>query len=146
MMRLIEVAKASTYLYRVSPGKSKEHLDMPRKFPPDVVEQAQDVVVGWGQVTPAVTFGTLTVVALQADITAAAPIEADIARLKKQLADKCNQRDILYAAIWDKTKRVRSGFKCTFGDDSQQYEWVGGTRMSDRKVRTRKASTTTTTE
>ncbi len=119
---------------------------MHRKYPQDVVEQAQDVVVGWGQVTPAVTFGTLTVTALQADITAATPLEADIAKLEKQLADKRNQRDILYTAMWDKVKRTRAGFKCTFGDDSQQYEWVGGTRMSERKLRARKGSTTTTTE
>lgn len=117
---------------------------MTRRFPSDVVEQAQDVVVGWGQVTPAVTFGTLTVTALSADIAAAAPLESEISKLRKQLADKCNQRDILYAAMWDKVKRARAGFKCTFGDDSQQYEWVGGTRMSERKPRARRTSSAPT--
>jgi hypothetical protein len=119
---------------------------MPRKYPNDVLKQAQDVAVGWAQVTPAVTFGTLTVAALQADIAAAGPLESEISRLKKQLADKCNQRDILYTGMWDKTKRTRAGFKCTFGDDSQQYEWVGGKRMSERKPRARGGGTTTTSE
>ncbi len=119
---------------------------MNHKFPHDVLEQAQDVVVGWGQVTPAVTFGTLTVTTLQADITAATPLEAEIAKLKKQLADKCNQRDILYTTIWDKVKRTRAGIKSIYGDDSQQYEWVGGTRMSERKPHARKGSSTTPAE
>ena len=30
----------------------------------------------------------------------------------------------------------------TYGDDSSQYELVGGTRLSDRKAPTRKTSST----
>jgi hypothetical protein len=43
--------------------------------------------------------------------------------------------------MWDKVKRVRAGVKANYGDDSQQYEMVGGTRMSERK-RMRRASIT----
>jgi hypothetical protein len=118
---------------------------MPRKYPNDVLEQAQDIAVGWAQVTPAITFGTLTVAALQADITAAGLLETEISKLEKLLADKRNQRDILFLSMWDKSKRTRAGFKCTFGDDSQQYEWVGGKRMSERKPRARGGTSTTTT-
>jgi hypothetical protein len=122
-----------------------EKFEMSKKvFPRDVIEQAQEVLVGWGQITPALTFGTLTPTLLQADITAAAPLEAEIVKLRNQLAEKCGQRDMLYYSMWDKLKRTRAGVKAIYGDDSQQYEWVGGTRMSDRKLRARKGSTPTT--
>jgi hypothetical protein len=42
-------------------------------------------------------------------------------------------------ALWDKVKRVRKGVKANYGDDSSQYEMVGGTRTSERQPRTRKA-------
>ncbi len=117
-----------------------------RVFPRDVIEQAQDVLVGWGQIAPALTFGTLTPTIMTTEINAAAPLEAEIVKLKNQLAEKCGQRDILYNSVWEKVKRVRSGVKSIYGDDSQQYEWVGGTRMSNRKLRARKGSTPTTTQ
>jgi hypothetical protein len=72
-------------------------------------------------------------------------MEAEIRRLEKQLADKRDQRDILYNRLWDESKRILAGVKANYGDDSQQYEMVGGTRMSDRKLRTRKASMAATT-
>jgi len=55
------------------------------------------------------------------------------------LTDKRNQRDATNTALWDKVKRARNGIKANYGDDSSQYEMVGGTRASERKPRTRKA-------
>jgi hypothetical protein len=110
-------------------------------YPTDVVDQAQDILVGWEQVNDSLTFGSLTPTALLEDVTIAGPLESEISRLEKQLADKRDQRDVLYNSIWDKVKRVRAGVKANYGDDSQQYEMVGGTRMSDRKPRARKAVT-----
>jgi hypothetical protein len=110
-------------------------------YPPNVVEQAQDILVGWQQVSEELTFGALTPEVLAEDISAAAPMEADISRLEKLLADKRDRRDILYNRLWDESKRIRAGVKANYGDDSQQYEMVGGTRMSDRKPRARKAVT-----
>ncbi len=119
---------------------------MARKvYPSDVVQQAQDTLVGWGLVSATLAFGTLNPAALTADITASTPLEAEITRLETLLADKRNQRDLLYNGMWEKIKRVRAGVKANYGDDSQQYEMVGGTRMSDRKLRTRKANGATAT-
>ena len=109
-------------------------------YPQDVVGQAQEVLVGWGQVSPTLVFGTLTSALLTADLTASSPIEAEISKLEIQLADRRNQRDMLYNGMWDKIKRVRAGVKANYGDDSQQYEMVGGTRTSERKTWTRKAA------
>ena len=107
-------------------------------YPQNVVGQAQDVLVGWGQVSTTLVFGTLTSALLTADITASSPLESEISKLEIQLADRRNQRDMLYNGMWDKVKRVRAGVKANYGDDSQQYEMVGGTRTSERKPYTRK--------
>ncbi len=115
---------------------------MPGKpYPPDVLRQAQEVLSAWNQITPPLTtIGTLTPALLTTDINAAAALEADMAKLEAQLTDKRNQRDTLHTAIWDKVKRVRNGVKAIYGDDSSQYEMVGGTRLSERKSPTRKAA------
>ena len=110
-------------------------------FPPNIVALAQDILVGWAQVSTTLTFGTVTPASLSADLTAAAPLEAEISKLERQLADKRNQRDLIYNAAWEKIKRIRSGVKAAYGDDSQQYEMVGGKRMSERKPRARKVAT-----
>ena len=113
---------------------------MKRTFPPNVLDQAQDVLVGWNQVGATVVFGTLNPASLTADITTATAAEAEITKLENLLADKRGQRDLAYGAMWDKIKRVRAGVKANFGDDSQQFEWVGGTRTSERKRSTRRVT------
>jgi len=106
---------------------------MARLYPNDVLAQAQTILGAWNQISTTLAFGTLNAAALTADITAATTLEAQITTLEAQLTDKRNQRDALYAAMWDKVKRVRNGVKATYGDDSSQYEMVGGTRLSERK-------------
>jgi len=49
------------------------------------------------------------------------------------------ERDALLGATWDKVKRVRASVKGLYGDDSSEYDMVGGTRKSERKTPTRKA-------
>ncbi len=112
---------------------------MPNKlYPTDVLQQAQTTLNAWNQISDKLTFGTLAPAALVADITAATTLEADMVKLEAQLTDKRNQRDALYTGIWDKVKRVRAGVKANYGDDSSQYEMIGGTRLSERKAPTRK--------
>ena len=111
-----------------------------RLYPTNVIKQAQDVLGGWNQITPVPAFGTLTTTILNTDVSAAAALEAQIMTLEKQLADKRNLRDSQFSALWDKVKRVRSAVKGTYGDDSSQYEMVGGTRLSDRKPSRRKST------
>jgi hypothetical protein len=90
--------------------------------------------------TPVPAFGTLTVTAFTAEVTAATTLDAQITALEAQLTDKKNQLDSLYAGVWDRTKRIRSAVKGVYGDDSSQYEIVGGKRLSERKRPTRKAA------
>jgi hypothetical protein len=111
-------------------------------YPPDVLAQAQQLLVAWAQVSATLTFGGLTQAALTADITAAGPLQTEIDKLELLLGDKRNQRDLLLNSMWDKCKRFRAGVKATYGDDSQQYEMVGCVRTSERKSRVRRVTTT----
>ncbi|MGA7195394.1 MAG: hypothetical protein WBW94_17380 [Anaerolineales bacterium] len=113
-------------------------------YPTDVVKQAQSVQDAWDQIKADMTFGDLTLGMLTADITQSDPLEQQITNLETQLTNLRNERDALYVSIWEKVKRVRAGVKGNFGDDSSQYEMVGGTRLSERKSPTRKAATKTT--
>jgi hypothetical protein len=114
---------------------------MPGKtYHPDVLEQARAISEAWKQINPSLAIGELTQAALSADLDQVTPIAAQIVALETQLTDLRNQRDALYVGLWDKVKRARNGFKAIYGDDSSQYEMAGGTRVSDRKARTRKAA------
>jgi hypothetical protein len=42
-------------------------------------------------------------------------------------------RDVRLARMWDTLKRVRATVKGTYGDESSEYELVGGTRLSQRR-------------
>ena len=115
---------------------------MSKKFyPSNLLAQAQQVLVGLVQVSATLAFGTLNQAALTADLATASTLEAEISKLEIQLADKRNQRDLVFSGIWDKLKRIRAGVKANYGDDSQQFEMVGGTRTSERKSPTRRTTT-----
>ena len=69
------------------------------------------------------------------------PVEIEnISDLETALLNKRNQRDEVYANVWDGMKRVRAAVKGIYGDNSTQYEMVGGTRMSERKSPSRKTT------
>jgi len=110
--------------------------------PTDVIDQGNAVLWGWNQIGSTVTFGTLNIIQLTTDVNVYAPLEAEIGKLEILLNEKRMQRDALSLAVWDKVKRVRSSVRGIYGDDSAQYEHVGGTRMSERKLRSRKVAVT----
>lgn len=107
-------------------------------YPTDVLEQARAVLEAWKQISPTLTLGELNLEGLKADIDAAVPLVTQIMALEAQLTDLRNQRDALYEELWNKVKRTRSGVKGIYGDDSSEYEMVGGTRKSERKPRSQK--------
>jgi hypothetical protein len=60
----------------------------------------------------------------------------------KILLDIDQRGEYHFTRLVEKVKRVHASVRGLYGDDSTQYELVGGTRMSDRKSRVRKAVTT----
>jgi hypothetical protein len=126
---------------RSSEEKKKGMTSMTNKlYPTDILEQSQDILTAWDQIDETLNFGDLNKAALAAELAQAAPLLSQIGGLETQLTDLRNRRDALYQSLWDKVKRVRNGVKAHYGDDSSQYEMVGGTRLSERKSPKRKAS------
>ena len=106
---------------------------MSRKYPPDVIEQARVIANGWAEINPELTFGDLTAAGLKGQLDSVVPLESEIITIEAKLTNLRNERDDAYSQIWDYAKRARMGIKVFYGDDSSQYEMVGGTRLSDRK-------------
>lgn len=107
-------------------------------FPFDTMEQARAVLEAWRNIDATLKIGDLELAALEAGVTQAEPFYSHIDSLESQLTDARNQRDDHLKSVWDMVKRVRTGVKAIYGDDSSQYEMVGGTRLSDRKPLSRK--------
>jgi hypothetical protein len=112
---------------------------MAMSYPPDVSTQAGSVLEAWKKIDPVLKFGTLDQAALQADLTQATALQSELDALDAQYTDLRNKRDALHGEMWDKVKRVRASVKGLYGDDSSEYEMVGGTRRSERKPPARKA-------
>lgn len=102
-------------------------------YPSDILNQATDILAACKQIDPEMRAGSFTQVALADALTQARDIQARIGALELQLIDLRNQRDDGLVEIWDTVKRVRATVKGAYGDDSSQYELIGGTRRSDRK-------------
>jgi len=109
-----------------------------KSYPSDVLQQARIVLDAWNQINTQMTFGDLNMTMLSDGIGGAAPIEAEITSLETRLTGLRDQRDDLNLSIWDMIKRVRAGVKANYGDNSHQYEMIGGTRASERKVKPRR--------
>ena len=105
-----------------------------KKFPTDILTQAIEVQAAWSEIDEGMSFGPLNMGALVMDLNHIRTIEGSLATLEAQLTEMRDQRDALCEAAWDKVKRARAGVKAAFGDDSTQYNMIGGTRISDRKA------------
>ncbi|HEX5941587.1 MAG TPA: hypothetical protein VFY66_04885 [Anaerolineales bacterium] len=107
---------------------------MPKKSVPlNLTEQAATVRDAWSRIDSKMTLGKVSLTALLTDIEALRGVEADLVGLENQLTALREQRDVLQQATWDKVKGVRSMVKVIYGDDSLEYELMGGTRRSERK-------------
>ena len=82
--------------------------------------------------------GDLNQAGLKAQLDSVISIEDEIMSMETRLTNLRNERDDAYVLTWDYAKRARMGIKVFYGDDSSQYEMVGGTRLSDRKPMSRK--------
>jgi hypothetical protein len=112
----------------------------PKRFPSNVQTQAEGIRAAWNHINTPMTIGDLDFLAFNTAIEKAGALEGEVNDLRTLLIDRLNQRNDAYASLWDSVKRVRSGVKGIYGDDSSQYELVGGTRASERKPRARRVS------
>ena len=113
---------------------------MGTSYPNDIQNQTTETLGGWKKITPPVgNLREMTPEDMTSDLDAVQPLLAQIAELDAQMTDLRNKRDVIYVRLWDKVKRVRSAIKGLYGDDSSEYEMVGGKRASEHKPRGRKA-------
>jgi hypothetical protein len=102
-------------------------------YPSNVLKQAIGTQAAWTQIDEELAFGGLNIAGLATDINGIYQTQHDLATLETQLKEVRDRRDTLYLSAWDKVKRMRAGVKGMYGDDSTEYELVGGTRRSERK-------------
>lgn len=102
-------------------------------YPSNILKEAIRVREAWKQIDEELGFGALKIDGLAAVIEHIYQNQHDLVSLEKQLIEVRNLRDELYLSAWDQVKRVRAGVKGIYGDDSSEYEVVGGTRRSERK-------------
>jgi hypothetical protein len=105
-----------------------------KQTPTDLIEQSKSLLSSWVQIDEQLVFGPLNTSALTMAVNRANAIDGTITDLENKLTDLRNQRDASNEALWDMVKRARASFKGLYGDDSSQFEMVGGTRLSDRKT------------
>ena len=68
-----------------------------------------------------------------AHVASAQAVQDKIEALSQQLAAAVDERRAALRVLTVDAKQVRLGVKAMFGDDSAEYEKVGGTRASERK-------------
>ncbi|HET9587534.1 MAG TPA: hypothetical protein VFO91_01985, partial [Anaerolineales bacterium] len=101
--------------------------------------QARKVLSSWVQIDEQMVFGPVNPGALTMELNQVRGLEEQITDLENQLTDLRNRRAAHHQTVWDMLKRVRAGVKAIYGDDSSEYEMVGGTRTSERKSARRTA-------
>ena len=101
-------------------------------------DKAASILTACKQIDPNLKPGVLTQAEFANALAEAHVIESQISELELQLMSLRNKREQRLISIWDMVKRMRSYVKGTYGDDSSEYDLVGGTRMSDRKKAVRK--------
>jgi hypothetical protein len=102
-------------------------------YPSNVLKEAIRIQSAWEKIDEELALGGMNIAALASDIEEICKTQPELVSLQHQLMEVRNRRDALYLAAWDKVKRVRANVKGMYGDDSTEYELVGGTRRSDRK-------------
>lgn len=115
---------------------------MSRKRPPsDVLEQIQSALEAWKIIDPKLKIGDLTQDELKNHFTQSRQLNIELDALEAKLRSLRNQRNELLWDSWQLLKRLRAGIKAIYGDDSSQYELIGGTRLSERKPYKKKETT-----
>ncbi len=107
------------------------------RSPSHTKAQALQIREAWTNIGPDMTYGDLTLTGFQAGIAELEAVEATIADVQDQLTNARNTFHDKRSALWTMVKRARAGAKARHGDDSDEYERFGGTRLSERKARRR---------
>lgn len=106
-----------------------------KRYPTDILEQVQACLEAWKRIDPDLKIGELSRESLNDLLSQGRKIGTRFDALEAELTELRNQRDQVFWESWQVLKRLRAGIKAVYGDDSSQYEMIGGTRLSERKTR-----------
>ena len=106
---------------------------MSKPYPTDVLKKLSQAVITWDIIDPDLKIGSLSLAEYQAMLDRGQSIRGELRELEARLTDLRNQRDEVFSQSWKYIVRLRAAVKGIYGDDSSEYEMVGGTRRSERK-------------
>ena len=109
-----------------------------KNYPPDTLDQCIAVLRACKEIDPDMKLGKVSQQDFADMIASVQDAQKDIEQLALQQVKLRNRRDDQLAEAWETIKRLRYVVKGTYGDDSSEYELVGGRRMSERKKSNRK--------
>jgi hypothetical protein len=106
--------------------------------PPNTREQAEKIKESWANIDKEVAYGDISLTEFNTSLEEIKKTENNIRSLQDQITEARNILVKQRHELWELIKRVRNGVKAKHGDDSSQYERVGGTRMSERSAKSKK--------
>lgn len=113
---------------------------MIRSKPVDTILGAAEQIARVWTDNPTFALGDLTLAQFQTMITDLRSRRSETEDMRTRLTACINETNTQALAVSEAVTRARSGFRAFFGPDSTQYEQAGGTRRSERKRPTRKAT------
>ncbi len=102
-------------------------------YPTNILDQTTEMLAACRQINSELSAGSLTQGTLAQELAYARECQGQIASLEMQLVALRNRRDERLERLWDAIKRMRATVKGIYGDNSSEYELVGGTRLRERK-------------
>lgn len=108
-----------------------------------ILVDVRRAVEGWQQIDSELTLGVLTIAEVQRQMEEFEEVNESITAAEVKLTKLRNERHAKRKELNESRKRILSAIKGLYGDDSNEYEMVGGTRLSERKRPTRSGSTNT---
>ena len=111
-----------------------------KNSPTNTRQQAHLIKEAWTNIGQSVVYGGLSLQTFTTNLDNLEKTESLVSSLEDQITAARNTLVDQRYELWDMVKRSRNGAKANHGDDSSEYERFGGTRISQRDTRTKKAT------
>jgi hypothetical protein len=95
-----------------------------QSFPRDTLEQAMIVRTGWSKVGKKLSVPNLTMEKFLNKLDEAKDRVERAEQLKVERSKAIQERNRCFSELWDLTKRIRNAAKATFGDNSNELEFL----------------------
>ena len=107
----------------------------------DIINEAEQIARVWTE-NPTFTLGDITLEQFKAAIDTLRANRNTTNEQRTSLTAAVNDANAQAVLVTGLITRARSGIRAAYGPDSTQYDQAGGTRSSERKRPTRRATST----